>query len=164
MSTTTKAGRQAFWNWGVLIGAVLVWYALSLILSWYEQYILKISSLSDFSYSQLHLVQTTEFTFPALIAVLGYLLVRGERRTPWLVTLPFACIGVIMMPRIIVNALTPLTEFAVKMGYKNMDVIGMELAIALFVSCLWLLSYFVALGLCAGVNAGIRQWRSRYPT
>jgi len=149
MSTTTIKRARSYWNWAVLIGLVFTWNALPFILHEYK----------------LDITNPAQLTFSALIAVLAYLLFKGDirRRIDWLFLLPFICIAVRIIRLVISVSLATLSQQAVYMGYTKTYILSCLLRGKLFESFFLLLSYFLTIGLCVTVTAGIRRWRCEQP-
>lgn len=125
MSSTTNDVAQSYWNWAVLIGLLLTWNAFPFILHKFE----------------VGITNPAQVTFSALIAVLAYLLLRGDRRKriDWLFFLPFICAAVHFALMIIDVTFAPW-KFMLQVWYV-----------------LLLLSYFVTVGLCVAVKAGVKR-------
>lgn len=88
---------------------------------------------------ELGITHPAQLTFSALVAVPAYLLLRGDKRKriDWLFFLPFICLGV---------------QWA-------LWIITRDVAFGTWWNIFLLLSYYVTLGLCVAVKAGVRRWR-----
>ena len=145
---TNKPVARSFWNWGVLIGLVFAWNALAFIL--YEHILSDPSSFWSDTRSQMSPVLAGLLTFPAVIAVPAYVLVKGEKRRSWLAVLPFVCIGTAMVALTIQFLIGGFTQLQTKLAFVFYVGVG--------ISGPWLLAYSVTLGLCAAATRGIRWW------
>ena len=121
MSTTTDKVAGSYWNLGVLIGLVFAWNALPFIFS--------LPSLRPFAFFG------ALAGGPALIGVLAYLLIKGDkrRRIVWLSLIPFICFAV--------GALIPATRFLLIVSLVAPHLVG-----------IMFLSYFVTIGLCVAAK------------
>ena len=141
MSSTTNDLARPYWNWAVVTCLVLTWNAPFYLPRKFSPHIPDLHHPIGF----------------ALVAVLAYLLLRGDRRSriDWLFFLPFICIAVHLAKIIISVALASW----VLPGYTKPIIIHLNLLAHFYPSLFLLLSYFVTIGLCVAVKAGVTRWR-----
>jgi len=151
-----------FWNPTVLVVCVLAWFGLHHFI-YFERHTYaetEAEAVAEFKRHQEQLKdpefarreerlrrlrEIAQLVYPALIAVVAYVLMRGgpNERRKWLASLPFVPVALLMVPALLGGG-------------------GWVFELFMIISIAWLASYFAAIGLCAAVNTGIRQWRSRH--